>query len=183
MSKYSTLFFSMVLSVVVLLVGFNVTHQYTLPFNVNYSDLSKPVQKQINCLAENIMFEAAHEGKDGQIAVAMVTLNRVTSGNYAEDICGVVRQKIAGVCQFSWVCQNLDSKRLALLNGTLYNEIRQLAVYVVMNYDRIHDNTKGATYYHATYVSPGWNLPKTTQIGQHIFYRSNRDVIKKELIL
>lgn len=184
MSKYSTLLFSIIFSIVVIFSGYNLSTSYTLPVNVKYQDLSKPVQKQVNCLAENILFEAGHEGKAGQVAVAMVTLNRVVSGNYGDDICGVVKQKTAGICQFSWVCQNLDQKRLALLNGKLYNEIRQLAVYVVMNYDQIHDETKGATYYHATYVSPGWNLPKTTQIGQHIFYRSNRDVVQqKELKL
>ncbi len=38
---------------------------------------------------------------------------------------------------------------------------------------QIGDNTQGATYYHATYVSPDWKSEKIYigQIGQHIFYR------------
>jgi spore germination cell wall hydrolase CwlJ-like protein len=44
-----------------------------------------------------------------------------------------------------------------------------------MNYGNIDDVTKGATYYHADYVNPGWNLPKTTKIGRHIFYKKHTD--------
>lgn len=177
MSKYSTLLFSIIFSVVIIFSGYNLSTSYTLPINVQYQDLSKPAQRQVNCLAENILFEAGHEGKDGQIAVAMVTLNRVVSGNYADDICGVVKQKTAGTCQFSWVCQNVDMSRV---RSQLYKDVQQLATYVIMNYGEIEDETKGATYYHANYVSPGWNLPRTTQIGQHIFYRSNRDVVQQK---
>jgi hypothetical protein len=59
----------------------------------------------------------------------------------------------------------------------LYNDIKQLAVNIVMNYDVIRDVTYGATYYHADYVNPQWGLPKTTQIGRHIFYKHHRDVV------
>jgi spore germination cell wall hydrolase CwlJ-like protein len=165
-------------------------NKYNLPFDISYNTLSKPVQKQVDCLAENIYFEAGHEDKEGKVAVAMVTLNRLASGNYAQDVCGVVKQKTAinglTVCQFSWVCNTFfTSKRLTIIHSSLYNEIRDLAVYVLMNYDNMHDVTKGATYYHADYVNPGWRLPKTTKIGRHIFYKSNRDLetMNKEIKL
>jgi spore germination cell wall hydrolase CwlJ-like protein len=29
---------------------------------------------------------------------------------------------------------------------------------------------KGALYYHADYVSPGWQKPRIDKIGHHIFY-------------
>ena len=45
-----------------------------------------------------------------------------------------------------------------------------------MNYENMEDVTKGATYFHADYVSPNWGLPKTTKIGTHIFYKSNKDL-------
>jgi len=35
----------------------------------------------------------------------------------------------------------------------------------------IGDVTKGAKFYHANYVSPGWNLRRVITIGDHIFYR------------
>lgn len=170
-------------------MAFSNESRYYLPFDIEYHTLSKTTQKQVDCLAENMYFEAGYEPRDGQVAVAMVTLNRLASGNYAEDVCGVVKQKTKynglTVCQFSWVCNTFfTSKRLTIVHTPLYNEIRDLAVYVLMNYDSMHDITKGATYYHADYVNPGWGLPKTTKIGRHIFYKSNKDVVlNKEISL
>ena len=157
---------------------------YHLPFNISYNTLSKPVQQQVDCLAKNIYHEAKSEPREGQVAVALVTLNRLASGNYANDVCGVVNQKTNGVCQFSWVCQPfIATKSLTSNTNSLYNDIRNVAVYVLMNYDNIHDVTKGATYYHADYVNPQWGLPKTTQIGRHIFYKRNTDLqtMKKDI--
>jgi spore germination cell wall hydrolase CwlJ-like protein len=157
---------------------------YHLPFNISYNTLSKPVQQQVDCLAKNIYHEAKSEPREGQVAVALVTLNRLASGNYASDVCGVVNQKTNGVCQFSWVCQPfIATKSLTSNTNSLYNDIRNVAVYVIMNYDSIHDVTKGATFYHADYVNPQWGLPKTTQIGRHIFYKRNTDLqtMKKDI--
>jgi spore germination cell wall hydrolase CwlJ-like protein len=183
-----TILFSVVLSAVILVFAATNTSsgKYHLPFNIQYNTLSKPVQKQVDCLAENILFEAGHEPRAGQVAVALVTLNRVSTGNYADDVCGVVKQKTNGVCQFSWVCDPITAaKRLTLLHSPLYNDIRSLAVHVLMNYETMNDITHGATYYHADYVNPNWGFPKTTKIGRHIFYKRQTDVykIKKESII
>jgi spore germination cell wall hydrolase CwlJ-like protein len=159
---------------------------YHLPFNISYNTLSKPVQQQVDCLAQNIYHEAKSEPREGQVAVALVTLNRLASGNYANDVCGVVNQKTNGVCQFSWVCQPfIATKSLTSNTNSLYNDIRNVAVYVLINYDNMNDVTKGATFYHADYVNPQWGLPKTTQIGRHIFYKRNTDLqtMKKEIKL
>jgi spore germination cell wall hydrolase CwlJ-like protein len=140
--------------------------------------------KKLYVTPENIYYEAKSESREGQIAVALVTLNRLASGNYANDVCGVVKQKTNGMCQFSWVCQPFfTTKHLTSNTNSLYNDIRNLAVYVLMNYDNMDDVTKGATYYHADYVNPQWGLPKTTQIGRHIFYKRNTDIqtMKKEI--
>lgn len=165
-------------------------NKYSLPFDIGYNTLSKPLQKQVDCLADNIYFEAGQEDREGKVAVAMVTMNRLASGNYAGDVCGVVKQKThfngTTVCQFSWVCNTFfTSKRLTIIHSSLYNEVRDLAVYVLMNYENMHDVTKGATYYHADYVNPGWRLPKTTKIGRHIFYKNKRDLetMNKEIKL
>ena len=153
--------------------------RYFLPFDIKYQSLSKSTQQQVDCLAQNIYHEAAYEPQEGKVAVAMVTLNRLASGNYAGDICGVVKQKTNGTCQFSWYCAVTG---LTIRDYSLYNDIRNLAVNVVMNYDNMKDVTGGATYYHADYVNPGWRLPKTTKIGRHIFYKSNKDTVtNKEL--
>lgn len=153
--------------------------RYFLPFNIEYQSLSKTTQKQVDCLAQNIYHEAGYEPQEGKVAVAMVTLNRLASGNYAGDVCGVVKQKTNGTCQFSWYCAVTG---LTIRDYSLYNDIRNLAVNVMMNYDNMNDITGGATYYHADYVNPGWRLPKTTKIGRHIFYKSNKDIVtSKEL--
>lgn len=149
--------------------------------NISFYSLSEPAKKQVECLAENIYFEAGHEPHEGKLAVAMVTMNRVSTGNYGNDICGVVKQKVNGTCQFSWWCDaSFTNRRLTIKHTPLYNEIRDLAVYVVMNYENITDVTKGATYYHADYVNPGWPLPKTTQIGRHIFYKKKSDYFHRK---
>ena len=66
---------------------------YAIPHQIDYLDLKKPIQKQIDCLTENIYFEAGYESYNGKLAVAFVTLNRLASGNYGKDICEVVKQR------------------------------------------------------------------------------------------
>ena len=45
--------------------------------DVAYSELTKDTKKQIDCLADNIYYEARSEPEKGKVAVALVTLNRV----------------------------------------------------------------------------------------------------------
>lgn len=125
-------------------------------------------------MAQNIFYEAAYEPHEGQVAVAQVTLNRVKSNMFADTVCGVVHQKTnfydRVICQFSWLCEG--KKKLTEKHEELYNQVREVAIYVYFNHSVIEDVTKGAIYYHADYVSPGWNkLQKTTKIGRHIFYQ------------
>lgn len=145
--------------------------------NISYNQLTKPTKKQIDCLADNIFFESAHEPEEGKLAVALVTLNRVNSGKYPNTICSVVYEKgfinNKMICQFSWVCDTkFTSRQLTIRNTELYNDIRKLSVYVYLNYEEMKDITNGALFYHADYVNPGWKLVKIKQIGRHIFYRS-----------
>ena len=149
-----------------------------LPIRASFTQLTPQVQKEVTCLADNILFEAGNEPRDGQLAVAVVTLNRLKSGNYADSICGVVKQKTGTTCQFSWWCE--DKPRIASITRNLtnaqlsvYNSIQDLAVYAYLNAEILADNTMGATYYHADYVNPNWKrLKKTVQIGRHIFYKN-----------
>ena len=149
---------------------------YNMPFKTNFQNLSPQAKQQVECLAENIYFESGYEPKEGQVAVAFVTLNRLKSGIFAEDICGVVKQKINNVCQFSWWCEDKPhaistNKSLTNSSNLLYNDIRNLATYVYVNSDKMSDPSKGALYYHADYVNPRWpNMIRLTQIGRHIFY-------------
>lgn len=137
---------------------------------IPYTELSKENQKQVDCLADNIYHEARSEPSDGQIAVALVTLNRVQDPRFPKDICGVVKQKTKTTCQFSWFCGN-KRKHMDEQARELYEKVRQVAIHVYVNYEKLPDITGGALFYHADYVNPRWKLEKTTVIGRHIFYK------------
>lgn len=144
--------------------------------NISYASLSSKAKQQVECLAQNIYFEAGKELYTGQLAVAFVTLRRVDSNYYPKSICGVVRQKKEGICQFSWWCEE-DKQRKAIkyeytnIEKQRYNEVRKVALNAYLNWEDMKDPTKGAEFYHNTSVKPGWKLRKTVQIGNHIFYK------------
>jgi len=147
-----------------------------LPLSPRFHELSKESQRQVTCLAENIYFEAASESLNGKLAVAFVTINRVMSNKFPNTICSVVQQKRNGVCQFSWFCDPSVLRRRAVIKQTpLYDEILDFSILVLMYFYFIDDITKGATYFHNVKVNPMWRLHKTTQIGNHIFYRQGKD--------
>jgi spore germination cell wall hydrolase CwlJ-like protein len=147
---------------------------------VDYEQLTPEARKQIDCLAENIYHEARSEPVDGQIAVALVTLNRVNDERFPKDICGVVKEKGRNmttgriVCQFSWYCMPVRLNK----NSHYYQEAVRYALHVYANYELIEDFTRGSLFYHADYVSKGKlgvrGIEKSTKIGRHIFYIENR---------
>lgn len=158
----------------------NIDMNGMLPIKTSYNSLTKELQEQVTCLAENIYFEAAHEPTEGKMAVAFVTMNRVRTGNYANSICDVVYQKRGNTCQFSWYCdKKFTDRRLTIKETKLYNDIRDLAIHILLNHDKVADVTNGATYYHADYVNPGWKLDRVDQIGRHIFYKRKGDEIDR----
>jgi spore germination cell wall hydrolase CwlJ-like protein len=127
--------------------------------------LSAHDKRQIQCLAENAYFEAGNQSTKGKIAVTNVVMNRVEDKRFPKTPCSVVHQRTKRVCQFSWVC---EGKR-RIRSMTQYADARKVAEQVYLG--NIGDNTKGAKFYHANYVSPGWNYKRVTKIGAHIFYR------------
>ena len=144
--------------------------------NINYEDLNAEHQKDIDCLASNIYFEARGEPTKGKVAVAMVTLNRVVSKDFPNTVCGVVLQRTKKVCQFSWFCQKRESwlhRSARVKSKKHYDDIENLAVKVYTNYQTLkkEDLTYGSTFYHATYINPKWDLYKTRTIGNHTFYK------------
>jgi spore germination cell wall hydrolase CwlJ-like protein len=133
--------------------------------------LTAEARTQVDCLAENIYYEAGYEPRDGKIAVAMVTLNRVQDPQFPKDICSVVKQKTKSTCQFTWFCENKT-----LQNNSAYSQAQDIALLVYANYEKMQDMTQGALFYHADYVNPRWKLERTVVIGRHIFYKQ-RDSI------
>jgi spore germination cell wall hydrolase CwlJ-like protein len=129
--------------------------------------------RQLRCLTQNIYWEAASEPFEGKVAVAQVTLNRVASGQFPGDVCGVVYQKNVVyskvVCQFSWYCDG--THRVKPIYQPLYNESAEVAKKVLLEGFRL-PSLKNAMYYHADYVKPGWGKKPIAKIGRHIFYGS-----------
>lgn len=128
--------------------------------------------KQLECLAQNVYWEAANEPYEGKVAVAQVTMNRLESGRYGKTICQVVFQRTkvyeTVICQFSWTCSG--KSRVPPRNQRLFRESEEVARRVFFENYRLPHMTK-AMYFHNTTVRPGWNKVRITQIGQHIFYR------------
>ena len=125
------------------------------------------VQKEVDCLARNIYFEAATEPHAGKIAVAEVTMNRVKNG-FARTVCGVVQQKNNGTCQFSWVCQ--PKKPIIMISQ--WKESKEIAENILISQKK-YSTMHGALFFHADYTVPGWASTKefVQKIGRHLFYK------------
>lgn len=129
-------------------------------------------ERQLGCLAKNIYYEAGSEPFEGKVAVAQVTMNRVASSQFPNDVCKVIYQKNIFyervVCQFSWVCDR--EVVFKPTNRANYNESMIAAQKVLLEDYRLPSLTS-ALYYHADYVNPGWKKEKVAKIGHHIFYK------------
>ena len=139
-------------------------------------------EKQHECLAKNIYFEARNEPFAGQFAVALVTLNRVHDSAFPNTICEVVYQGIHHAdgfpkrdrCQFSWYCDGASDE---VRNQRAWATVQKTANLAMLQYSSIKaeglDYTEGARYYHTYEVNPRWSktFPKVGRIGDHIFYR------------
>jgi spore germination cell wall hydrolase CwlJ-like protein len=122
----------------------------------------KATNAELLCLAKNIYYEARGEPMHGKIAVAQVTLNRVTHRTQFEaSICGVVYAKN----QFSWTMEKHREPR-----GEAWREAQALAKAVVVG--TVHLPDFKALYFHNLTVKPAWNKTKelVARIGNHIFY-------------
>ena len=148
----------------------------------SYSTMMADREKQHECLAKNIYFEARNEPFVGQFAVALVTLNRVHDSAFPNTICEVVYEGIHTAsgfpkkhrCQFSWYCDgNSDEVR----NQRAWKEVQKTANLAMIKYGRIKaeglDYTEGARFYHTFEVSPRWSkvYSNVGRIGAHIFAR------------
>ena len=132
----------------------------------------KERERQLQCLAQNIYWEAASEPFEGKVAVAQVTINRAQHEKFPNDICRVVYQKSTivdkVVCQFSWFCEG--TYKVKPVHKPFFEESEAVARKVLLEGFRL-DSLTEALYYHADYVNPKWNKQKVAVIGRHIFYK------------
>jgi spore germination cell wall hydrolase CwlJ-like protein len=135
-------------------------------------DWEQIFKKQLDCLTKNIYHEAAGEPVEGKIAVAQVTLNRVSSGLFPNNVCDVVYQKTINarnlvVCQFSWFC--MEDRRNKKIPRPEWKENYRVAKMVLIDGVRLPE-LEAAMFYHADWIDPKWRRPQITKIGAHIFY-------------
>lgn len=131
-------------------------------------DIGETFNEEMSCLAENIYYEAGKESYEGKLAVAQVTLNRVNSGRFADTVCGVVKQKINGICQFSWYCMPVSHTK----NKYAWEEA-EIVARKALTQEVVHAAlaAQNAMFYHNNQVHPGWHLRRVATIGNHIFYK------------
>ena len=124
--------------------------------------------REIRCLAMNIYHEARGEPGPGKYAVAQVTMNRVKSPKYPNDVCRVVHQHNRESGQFSWTTDDLSD--IPQESKAWLESIR--VARQVYRHEKTID-IGHALYYHADYVKPRWALRKiqVAKIGRHIFYK------------
>jgi spore germination cell wall hydrolase CwlJ-like protein len=105
--------------------------------NLSYGEEVEVVDDiELTWLAKNVYFEARNQGVAGQLAVAMVTLNRVSDKRYPNTIREVVTQgltraswlsgeqvPIKNKCQFSWYC---DGKADTIADWKTFGKIKKL---------------------------------------------------------
>lgn len=135
--------------------------------NVDIAPIQKPQivtakAQDIECLAKNIYHEARGEPFHGQVAVALVTVNRVASGLFQNTVCKVVYAHR----QFSWT---LD-KNKRVRDSKAWASAVEVATAVLSR--KIHQPDFTAVYFHTRQVQPKWAKTKTitARIGNHIFY-------------
>ncbi|HEY8519833.1 MAG TPA: cell wall hydrolase [Gammaproteobacteria bacterium] len=167
--KGNVVFFSL-LPLPVVLLGFLVHFAYE-----DWSRIEAERRRRVDlqCLAENVYYEARGEPVSGQYAVAEVTMNRVRARQFPSTVCDVVhekrwdplRKRLVGA--FSWT----ELERLPRPRGPAWDRARAVAEAV---YDQKEaPRVEGALYYHAEHIEPSWAKEKrlVAEIGRHRFYR------------
>ena len=132
----------------------------------------KPLVKAEKCLADAVYFEARGEPLRGQMAVAQVVMNRVFSGYYPNNVCGVVYQNANRrlACQFTFACEGKDLSRVDELD--MWEQAKRIAKDTLDGKIWLAE-VGHATHYHAYWVHPSWvhEMKKMYRLGVHTFYR------------
>jgi hypothetical protein len=130
--------------------------------------------KSEKCLADAVYFEARGESERGQMAVAQVVMNRVFSGYYPDNVCGVVYQNAHRrlACQFTFACDGIPDR---VTEPEAWARAKRIARDTLDGKHWLPDVGK-ATHYHATWVHPYWvrAMKKLDKIGVHTFYRPRK---------
>jgi hypothetical protein len=132
----------------------------------------KPRARAEKCLADAVYFEARGEPLRGQQAVAQVVMNRVFSGYYPNNVCGVVYQNANRhlACQFTFACEGKDLSRID--EPDMWEQAKRIAKDTLDGKLWLAE-VGHATHYHAYWVHPSWvhEMTRLYKLGVHTFYR------------
>ena len=122
--------------------------------------------REVDCLTKNVFYEAGIEDHAGKVSVAQVTVNRLNTKRWGNDVCSVVYAPK----QFSWTLQRQEKP-----TGPLWTASK-LAVRDYVDGIRVR-GLEDTLFYHAEYINtPYWvdMQERVAQIGKHIFYNRAR---------
>ena len=145
------------------IIAYNTFHP-TLKLSEKLTDIN-----ELQCMTENIYYEASGESYKGKLAVGMVTFNRMIKKHTTA--CNIVYWQYKKTCQFSWVCSG--GKHLQKIIDKSWKDCYEIANTILNHSYNKKDITRGATHYHASYINPYWadSSKMTAKIGHHIFYK------------
>lgn len=125
------------------------------------------------CMALNVYQESRGEPIQGQLAVAMTTMNRA-EGDPAK-VCNVVMAPK----QFSWTNRLVVRQKAGwkITNRALPRDeqawrMARAVAYVTLK-RKADDFTRGAMYYHVREVHPVWDrgMTRVYAAGNHVFFK------------
>lgn len=130
---------------------------------VSAQPVPSELSSELNCLAGAIYFEAKGETLEGQLAVGRVIVARSKSGRFPASYCGVVYQR----SQFSFV----RGKAMPSIDKRGRHWANAVRIARIADEGSWQSPVEGALFFHASYVSPGWQLKRIARIDNHVFYR------------
>lgn len=135
----------------------------------------RPGTTPLECLTQAVYYESRGEPREGQVAVAQVVMNRVSSGRYPASVCAVVFQGADRPgCQFSFACEG--NRQGTAINPASWARSQAVAQEVLAAARSPNAAPTGADHFHADYVQPKWagQMQRLVQIGRHIFFNSGQ---------
>jgi spore germination cell wall hydrolase CwlJ-like protein len=124
--------------------------------------------QELQCLADNIYYEARNQGSKGMYLVAEVTRNRVESKKFPDSYCKVVYQP----WQFSWTTKKAKQKPLRNSQELQARKKAVMIAYETQAKSYKRQLSKNTLYFCTTKVNPSWKAKGILQVRHkdHEFY-------------
>lgn len=118
---------------------------------------------ELECMTKVVHREAGNQSRAGKLAVAHVVLNRIRSNRFPSKVCDVANQP----GQF-FKLSSYNPRR----DTAMWAAAHEVALAALTG--EAEDTSKGAMFFHATYVRPDSffrTRERLVQLQDHIFYR------------